>query len=152
MFAVLAVIALAIACMILYVVFWHIRNLFSPVKTVSASVVRKKAKQWDALTYFEKGDITVPDYSFFSRISNSYSRFISRLGLSNFTPTQGTNCYMTFSVNSKELEFSIPLSVYLDTEEGTEGMLTFQGERFKSFIPMTTKKGKEDLIIYRSDM
>ncbi|MHB1457496.1 MAG: DUF2500 family protein [Armatimonadota bacterium] len=147
----LALLALAISCMIIYVLFWQCRNFLCPIQTIHTSVIRKKAKQWNTLFYFENEDATASKMGLYAKITKYYSRFIYKLGISTSSLTQGTDCYVTFSDNSKELEFNVPMSVYMIAEEGAEGMLTFQGEKFKGFTPMTSNN-KDDLIIYKSEM
>ena len=80
--------------------------------------------------------ITVPRKGLAARIGNAYARLISKLGLGDFSFTQGTDCYLTFDADGKKLEFHVPRQCYLSLEEGMRGMLVYRGEQFKQFTPL----------------
>ncbi len=50
------------------------------------------------------------------------------------------NFWVSFDVGQvKEEEFRVPEEVYLELEEGTEGVLTSRGERLVRFLPLSTE-------------
>jgi len=48
---------------------------------------------------------------------------------------QGTDCYVTFDVNGLQMEFCVPMDIYIQLEEESEGLLVYRGEQFKRFVP-----------------
>jgi len=144
----LAIVALAIIFVVGYTVFWYLRNWFSRVQTVRAKVVRKKSRHHDALAWIESTELTSSQDSLIERIVSLFSQFMTRIGLSRLM-TDGTDCFIVFAVDGKELEFCVPTSTYIDIQNGTSGILSFKGERFKSFTPLAHGDDSEDLIILK---
>jgi hypothetical protein len=52
--------------------------------------------------------------------------------------------WVVFQVEDQELEFRVPRDVYIELEDGMTGLLTYQGERFLRFKPMSLPRPAGD--------
>ncbi len=52
--------------------------------------------------------------------------------------------WAVFQVGDQELEFRLPKDAYIELEEGMTGLLTYQGERFLRFKPMSLAAGPDE--------
>ncbi|MBI2842230.1 MAG: DUF2500 family protein [Armatimonadetes bacterium] len=121
-----------------YDIFWLVRNWLSPTVRVPAKVLRKTHKQWDVSIVGETPEMQAARLGLLGRDRESAAKALNKLAATQDVPElilyQGTDCYITFDVNGAEMEFIVPMPTYIDTEEGTEGLLVYKGERFKRFI------------------
>jgi hypothetical protein len=98
----------------------------------------KCPKEHSALSYLENIDsLSFPKQGIMARIAEAFYRRAAHLGLRNFSPTSGTDCIVTFIVAGKEKEFTVSIAEHNKIEVGAEGMLTFKGEQYKHFVPMS---------------
>lgn len=127
------VIAAAVGVMV-YVVFWCLKNRVSPVVRTQAIVVRRRKKDWD---YTATSGLPVAGMmgSKPRDVWKAYSRRMARGNVTEVTIAEGTNLFVTFSIDGKEIEFSVSEQDYIKASEGTQGLLVYQGEQFKHFIP-----------------
>jgi hypothetical protein len=111
--------------------------------------VRKKVKQWDALSFIEESDLTSPS----TRVAGPFKRMLSGIadsvGLSDRSLTSGTNYFVTFSYNGTEGEFAVPEESYLNAEQGMEGTLVYRGQQFNNFTPHSHVNRPDEITILR---
>lgn len=115
-----------------YMGYWLIRNFIAPTKRTRAIVIRKRHNHWDASIPLETGRLR-------GGMLGSYSveadRARSTRNLPEISLAEGTDCYITFGFDGREVEFAVPSRLYIDTDDGDEGLLVYKGEKFKFFIP-----------------
>ena len=132
--------ALAAACaMIGYVVYWFIRNRLSPVQHVHASVLRRRKKDWDVSVMGDTPEMAAARLGMLGRhpeeAAKAWHRAAQSPDVPEITIYEGIDFYVTFSFNGREVEFKVPGEVYVKSPKGTDGLLVFQREEFKDFIP-----------------
>ena len=136
--AVVFLVILGVAGVIVYAIYTFLMNRFSPTVRVRARVVRKLAKDWDVTITGETPEMAMARLGLMGRnpkeAAKAYTLASKSPNVPELTLAEGLDCYITFDVNGRELELSVPQSVYVAAEEGTEGMLVFQGEKFKHFV------------------
>lgn len=124
---------------IIYVVYWLVRNQLSPVTRVRAKVVRRRFKEWDvglptstpAMAAAKLGLLgSNPQQAW-----EAYSRSAARSEAEDLNVAEGRNYFVTFLVNGHEIEFAVPEDSYGACAENAEGLLVYQGEAFRHFIP-----------------
>ena len=125
---------LAMASVIGYVIYWCLRNRISPTIRTSATVVRRRKKEWDSSVMYNSPPLELMG-SNPKEAWKVYSRSMAKDNVPELTLTEGTNYFVTFEYNNKETEFSVPGQDYIKSTEGTKGLLVYRGEEFKYFIP-----------------
>ncbi len=126
MYIVLAILAAMAAFVVFvfgYVIYNKVGIFFAPTKRTWARVVRKRHKQWDASVPTQGGAIGMAFMNFTMRKDNP-----------EITLAEGTDCYITFNVNGKEMEFAAPEALYIEVEPDMQGLLVYKGEKLKYFI------------------
>jgi hypothetical protein len=134
--AIVVIAALSLASMAVYLIYYWVINLLSPLARVSARAVRKRHFSKNLSVDLSpggrllgktaaSGDAEAWDYSPDSHEPRS----------AEITLVQSAECFITFDVGGRELEFRVPTQLYIDTHEGDEGLLVYRGELFRKFIP-----------------
>lgn len=124
---------------IFYSGYWVIRNRISRITRLQSRVVRRRKKDWDVSLV---GDTPESAIARFGMLGNqrsdawkAYSREMAKGDIPEIDLAAATNYFVTFDISGQEMEFSVPENYYVKCDEGTEGLLVFQGEQFKHFIP-----------------
>jgi hypothetical protein len=135
---VLAAAALAALSVVAYVVYWFIHNTVSPTLRVRAKVVRKTAKQWDiAIPLGESPEMAGARLGLMGRDRNGAAEAFKKAAvcedMGEVDVASGVDCYVTFSFDGREKEFLVPMDVYTGLEDGSEGLLVVQGDKFRHF-------------------
>lgn len=121
-----------------YDVFWLVRNWLAPVTRTQAKVMRKRHKQWDISIVGETPEMGLARLGMMGRDAESAAQAYNKLAgmedVPELTLADGTDCYVTFGLDGKQLEFLVPMDTYIALEENTEGLLVFKGEKFLHFI------------------
>lgn len=137
--ALLVAIVLGVLFVIGYTAFWLIRNKVSPVTRVEATVVRRRMKEWDVSLPVESAGMSAARLGLMGRDPNSAAKAFLKASASPDVPSveiaTGANYFVTFSISGREAEFAVPEESYIQAAEGLTGLLVFQGEQFKHFIP-----------------
>lgn len=132
-------VGLSAALMVAYVIFWQMRNWFSPTVRVRASVVRKCAKPWDVSIPGETPEMAAARLGTLGRDPESAAKAYLKSAASSDAPEieimGGVDYYVTFDVNGRETELRVSETAYIQAQEGDEGLLVFRGERFMQFTP-----------------
>lgn len=138
MIASIVVVAVVVASIFGYVIYWLIRNRLCPTTRVTVRVVRKRHKNWD---------VSLPLYAppteeMMGRDPKgaweAYSRMTRTSDMPEIELASGTECFVTFAIGREQLELNVPMNLYIQLQEGDEGLLVFQGEIFRHFIPGVT--------------
>jgi len=114
----LVVVALAAIAMVLYVIYYYVfAGLFAPTRRVMAQVVLKRQRQ---------------------RVGGDVSWFADRendpMGYSDEDADLACDFFAVFEADGKRLEFAVPMSVYVDLDQGDTGILIHKGNLFRGFI------------------
>ena len=137
--AALVIFALGIAFVFGYDIFWLLRNRLSPVTRAEARVVRKYSRPWDVSVVGETPEMLAARMGTMGRDPRRAARAYLRSAASTDAPEidlgSWTDYLVTFAFAGREEEFLVPEDTYIRCEEGTEGLLVFQGEQFKHFVP-----------------
>ena len=126
----LALAALALVHVVVTVLRVQWRNRWGPTRSVAATVARK----W---TQGEDYTLAVPVEKPFE-VEDVFRLLQEEMGV---TLPQGTSFWVAFLIGDREEELAVPESVYLELEEGTEGALTYRGERLLGFAPLDRPVG-----------
>lgn len=136
--ALVGVVVLAACFVIGYTAFWLIRNKMSPVVRVEAAVVRRCMKEWDVSLPGESTEMAAARLATMGRYPKSAAKAFLKTAASSDAPSieiaGGVDYYVTFSINGREVEFTVPEDSYIRADEGASGLLVFQGEQFNDFI------------------
>lgn len=135
----LAAAALAGVGVVAYVIYWFIHNAASPTLRVQAKVVRKRTKQWDvSVPLGESPEMGAARLGLMGRDRKGAAEALMKAAACEDMPevdlASGADCYVTFSYSGREAEFAVPTDVYTGVDEGSEGLLVIQGEKFRHFI------------------
>lgn len=139
--AALVLLALGIAFVFGFDAFWLVRNRLSPVTRVQAKVIRRRTAPWDVSIVGESPEMAAARMGMMGRdphrAAKAYLRSAAMVDAPEIEITGGTDYFVTFTFGGHEEEYLVPEEAYISCEEGTEGLLAFQGEQFKHFIPDT---------------
>jgi hypothetical protein len=112
----------------------YMQSRKQPVKRVRAIVLRRRTRDYS---------IDAPTNPFYmilnalgwgpgrSRISNKH---LARLS-GEATIASIVDGFITFGAESREVELLVPENVFMNVEDGTTGILVYQGEIFRHFMP-----------------
>ncbi|MCE5321796.1 DUF2500 domain-containing protein [bacterium] len=129
----------AAAGVIIYVIYWLVSNKLSRICRVTSRVIRRRKKDWDVSLVGGTPTSAIARLGMMGgdhkAASKAYSREMARGNIPELTLMDGTNYFVTFDVNGHEVEFSVTEADYIKCSEGAKGLLVFQGEEFKHFIP-----------------
>lgn len=130
---------LAALLVVVYTVFWLLRNRVSPITRVQARVLRRRKKDWDVSIIGDTPESAAARLGMMGRQRNdarkAYSRQMARGQVPEIELAGGTNYLVTFDAGGQETEFSVSEEYYVKCTEQTEGLLVYRGEQFMQFIP-----------------
>jgi len=145
--AALVLVALGIAFVFGYDVFWFVSNRLSPVTRTQARVVRKRSKPWDVSIVGETQEMYAARMGTMGRNPRRAAKAYLRSAASGDAPEidiASWNDYLvTFACDGNDIELLVPEETYIKCEEGVEGLLVFRGEHFKHFIPDAENEQEE---------
>ena len=139
-FVLLGLAALGILGMIAYSIVRAAKDRYAKLEMVSAKVIRKHTRDLDMSVQLGGPGVTERMSMMDDKKSwNGYTGSLRNPYRKIHEVDAGSWILyiVTFSFEGKEVDFSIPARVYADLEEGDEGMLSFQGEKFKHFVNET---------------
>ena len=115
---VLVLAALAAVAMVLYVIYYYVlAGLLAPTRRVMAQVVLKRQRQ---------------------RVGGDVSWFADRendpMGYSDEDADLACDFFAVFEADGRRLEFAVPMSVYVDLDQGDTGILVHKGTLFRGFV------------------
>ncbi len=129
----------AMTGVIVYVIYWLVRNQLSPVTRVRAKVVRRRFKEWDVGLATSTPEMAVAELGLLGsnpqEAWEAYSRAAARSEAKDLNIAEGKNFFVTFLVNGEEIEFAVPEESYTAATEDLEGLLVYQRQAFRHFIP-----------------
>jgi hypothetical protein len=123
-------IAALLAAAVLFVIYanavvlrtWY-ANRWGPIRRAEATVARKATREYSR-------DVT-PILVWFSPLLAAFGLMVDQgAGVDLYTDW---NFLVTFQVGDKEMEFRVPEKLYVELEEGMQGVLTYRGERLLRF-------------------
>jgi hypothetical protein len=123
-------IAALLAAAVLFVIYvnavvlrtWY-ANRWGPIRRAEATVTRKATREYDR-------DVT-PILVWFSPLLAALGLMVDQgAGVDLY---RDWNFLITFQVGDKEMEFRVPEKLYVELEEGMQGVLTYRGERLLRF-------------------
>jgi hypothetical protein len=127
-----------------YVVYWYIHNKEQPVTDVQARVIRKRTKNWDVSVVGDTPEMQAARTGLLGSDPKGAAKALLKSAESPDVPeitfASGTDFYVTFGFEDKEEELQVPEFTYVAVDEGTEGLLVYQGELFKHFITSLPNK------------
>ena len=142
----IALVALVTAAMIAVAAWSAIQNRRLPVRRVRAVALRRRTADYS---------IEAPRNPFFLLVNalswRPFGRDLGARRISNrhlarvsgeVTVASMMNCFITFRAEGREIELLVPERVFMTVEDGTWGLLVYQGEAFKHFIPDPRARGQ----------
>lgn len=134
----------AFLLMVIYLIYWVIHNHTKPITRIEAKVLRRRKKDWDVTLQGDTPEIAAARLGMMGRNPHEAWKAQSKLFVEQEPPlltlADGTNYFVTYAFDGKEAEFCVPESYYIKSNENTDGLLVFQGEQFKYFIPNIGKQ------------